>query len=607
MFSKLKRFLIGRPMKSHELGDEKLSKLKALAVLSSDALSSVAYGTEQILLVLITLGAVALWFSIPISLAVLGLLTILVLSYRQTIFSYPSGGGAYIVAKDNLGVNPGLVAGSSLLVDYILTVAVSSSAGTDAITSAFPVLHEHRVFIALSMIIMITLLNLRGITESATILMYPVYLFVLAIIILILGGIYQWLTGNIHPTSYIPHYGTLVPGISLFILLKAFSSGCSALTGVEAVSNAIPNFKKPAESNAAKTLMLMGAILGFMFFGISFLAYVYGIVPKFNETVVSQIASATFGRGIMYFFIQATTAIILFLAANTAFAAFPLLAFMLAKDRFMPNMFMMRGDRLGFSNGIIVLGVLSGLLIIVSGGDTTNLIPLYAIGVFVPFTLSQAGMMKRWITLKPSGWVVPFGINTVGMLTTLTISLIFLITKFSQVWMIFIFLPAVIYIFKKTNEHYQNLADQLRIDIATEKPETKGSVFVIPVSGITKVVSNSIGYAKSLTDHVVAVYIGFDDESIEKMEKKWEEWNPGIRLIVLRSRYRSIVRPLMKFIDTVEWKTAATDHVTVLIPEFITKRWWQRLLHNQTGLLLRAFLYNRQDVKIATVPYRLKK
>ncbi|MED0669095.1 APC family permease [Aneurinibacillus aneurinilyticus] len=605
MVTKLKRFLIGRPMKSHELANEKLSKLKALAVLSSDALSSVAYGTEQILLVLITVGAVALWYSIPISFAVLGLLAILILSYRQTIYAYPMGGGAYIVAKDNLGTTVGLVAGGSLLVDYILTVAVSTSAATDAITSAFPVLHEHRVIIALLMILTVTILNLRGITESATILMYPVYLFVFAVFLLIIGGIYQWMTGNAHVQP--PVYGAAVPGITLFLLLRAFSSGCSALTGVEAVSNAIPNFREPASKNAARTLIMMGFILGAMFIGISLLAYVFGIAPKADETVVSQITATVFGRGIIYYFIQAVTALILFLAANTAFAAFPLLAFMLAKDRFLPNMFMVRGDRLGFSNGIIFLSILSALLIIASQGDTENLIPLYAIGVFIPFTLSQAGMMKRWITKRLAGWLLPFVINTIGMLTTLTICLIFLITKFSQVWTIFLFLPVVIFAFKKVNEHYRDLADELRIDVTTEKPEKKGSVIVIPVAGITQVIRNTISYAQSLSDDIVAVYVGFDDEEIKKMEKKWAEWDPGVRLIVLRSRYRSIVRPLSRFIDTVEWKKAETDHVTVMIPQFITKRWWHNLLHNQTSLLLRAYLFARQDVKISTVPYRLKK
>jgi Amino acid permease len=353
--------------------------------------------------------------------------------------------------------------------------------------------------------------------------------------------------------------------------------------------------------------MMMGAILGVMFMGISLLAYWYGITPTAKETVVSQIAAATFGRGMMYYFIQAVTALILFLAANTAFSAFPLLAFMLAKDKFMPHMFMMRGDRLGFSNGIIVLGVFSAILIVIFHGDTENLIPLYAIGVFIPFTLSQAGMMKRWITLKPSGWAVPFLINTVGMLTTLTITLIFVVTKFSQIWMVFLFLPAVILAFRKINQHYRDIADELRIDIATEKPVVKGSVIVIPVAGVTKVVSSTIGYAKSLTDNVVAVYVGFDEESIKKMEAKWEQWNPGVRLIVLRSRYRSIIRPLMKFIETVEWKTADTDHVTVLIPQFITKKWWHNFLHNQTSWLIRAYLYTRRDVTIATFPYHLQK
>lgn len=605
MVTKLKRIFIGRPMKSTELAEEKLTKLKALAVLSSDALSSVAYGTEQILIVLAVAGFSALWYSIPISIAVLGLLTVLVLSYRQTIYTYPTGGGAYIVAKENLGTPVGLVAGGSLLVDYILTVAVSSSAGTDAITSAFPSLHEDRVLIALIMIAGLTLLNLRGITESASVLALPVYLFVLAVFILIIGGAYRMLTGTVHAT--VPTYGVSVNGIGIFMLLKAFSSGCSALTGVEAVSNAIPNFKAPAEKNAARTLVMMGLILGSMFIGISLMAYFFGISPDPKETVVSKIADATFGRGTIYYVIQGVTALILFLAANTAFAAFPLLAFMLARDKFMPHMFKVRGDRLGFSNGIIVLGVLSAILIVLFKGDTENLIPLYAVGVFIPFTLSQAGMMKRWFTSRPAGWVLPFCINTLGMLTTLTITIIFMVTKISQVWMIFIFLPAVILIFNKINRHYHDIAEELRLDIATDKPVVMGSVIVIPVAGITKVVSETIGYAKSLTDNVVAVYVGFDDESVEKMEQRWEEWNPGIRLIVLRSRYRSILRPLVKFIDTVEWKTADTDHVTVMIPQFIVRKWWHHFLHNQTSLLIRAYLFARRDITIATVPYRLEK
>ncbi|MDU4694333.1 MULTISPECIES: APC family permease [Paenibacillus] len=605
MVNKIKRVLIGRPMKSTEIEGEKLGKLKALAVLSSDALSSVAYGTEQILIVLMAAGFSAIWYSIPISFAVLGLLLILILSYRQTIFSYPTGGGAYIVAMDNLGKSTGLLAGGSLLVDYVLTVAVSSSAGTDAITSAFPALHDDRVLIALLMITLLTLMNLRGVTESASVLAIPVYLFVVSIFVLILSGLFKYLTGGIHAS--VPEMGTAVSDISLFLLLKAFSSGCSALTGVEAVSNAIPNFKKPAEKNAAATLVMMGVILCAMFIGISALAYWYGIAPNPKATVVSQIAESTFGRGVLYYVIQAITALILFLAANTAYSAFPLLAFMLAKDKYMPHAFMVRGDRLGFSNGIIFLGVASALLVIGFHGNTESLIPLYAVGVFIPFTLSQLGMMVRWLKLKPQGWGFRFAINTIGMLTTLGITLIFIITKFSHVWVVFIFLPLVMFIFYQIHRHYLNIAEQLRIRMDTDKPCIKGSTIVVPVAGVTRVVMNSLSYAKSLTDNVVAVYVGFDDEEIDRMEKKWEEWDPGVRLITLRSSFRSIIRPIMKFIDTVEWKTAETDHITVLIPQFITKHWWQNILHNQSSLLLRAYLFNKKDIVIATVPYHLQK
>ncbi|MBB6731327.1 APC family permease [Cohnella zeiphila] len=602
--TRLKRYLIGKPMKSGQIEGEKLSKLKALAVLSSDALSSVAYGTEQILLVLMAAGFAAVWYSIPISLAVLGLLLVLILSYRQTIYAYPSGGGAYIVSKDNLGVPTGLLAGGSLLVDYILTVAVSSSAGTDAITSAFPALHPYRVLIAAIMIVFLTLMNLRGVTESASVLAIPVYLFVASIFVLIVSGTIRYAMGDVH--ADVPQLGTTVSGISLFLLLKAFSSGCSALTGVEAVSNAIPNFRKPSERNAALTLVMMGSILGAMFIGISLLAYGYGIAPQEKETVVSQIAAAVFGRGAVYFAIQGVTALILFLAANTAYSAFPLLAYMLARDKYMPHAFMIRGDRLGFSNGILFLGALSAVLVILFHGDTENLIPLYAVGVFIPFTLSQLGMMIRWIRLRPPGWAPRLAVNTVGMLTTFVITMIFIVTKFSQIWMVFVFLPIVIWTFYKIHGHYRNVANDLRICADTDKPEIKKTTVVVPVAGVTRVVMHSLGYAKSMTDNVIAVYVGFDEEGIEKMERKWEEWDPGVRLIVLRTSYRSIIRPLIKFIDTVEWKTSETDYLTILIPQFVPRNGWENLLHNQSSLLLRAFLLNRRDVVVATVPYHLR-
>ena len=607
MLSSIKRILIGRPLKSTDLGEHKLNILKALAVLSSDALSSVAYGTEQILIVLATISIVAFWYSIPIAVGVLFLLAALILSYRQIIFSYPHGGGAYVVSKENLGEKPGLVAGGSLLVDYILTVAVSVSAGTDAITSAFPAMHQHKVLIACVLVVIITILNLRGLTESATVLAYPVYLFVLAILILIIMGIFRIATGHVPASSHTP-LGTPVSGITLFLLLRAFASGCSALTGVEAISNAIPNFKDPAPNNAAKTLILMGSLLALLFSGITFLAYYYGISPNATETVVSQIARETFGRNYLYFFVQGTTALILVLAANTGFSAFPMLAFSLAKDKYMPRMFTIRGDRLGYSNGIVSLGIASILLIIAFKGETEHLIPLYAVGVFIPFTLSQTGMILKWLREKPAGWTAKLAANLVGALITLTVLLIFFITKFGQVWFVFIFLPLMVILFLRVNKHYEAVGEQLRVHPEETIPPIEGNVIIVPVAGITKVVENSINYAKSLTDQIFAVYVSFDREDEKQFAERWQKWQPDVRLVTLQSRYRSILQPLSKFIDTVEHKAQENHYqVTVLIPQFIPKKSWHNILHNQSSLLIRTYLLYKKNVIVSTLPYQFKR
>ncbi|GIP24268.1 MULTISPECIES: APC family permease [Paenibacillus] len=604
----LKRFLIGRPLKSTELGEQKLNKTKALAILSSDALSSVAYGPEQILLVLITISAAAFWYSIPIAVGVLVLLTALILSYRQIIFAYPHGGGAYVVSKENLGTNYGLIAGGSLLVDYILTVAVSVSAGTDAITSAFPSLHPYTVIIAIIFVLFITTLNLRGVTESASILAYPVYLFVLALFILIGVGIFNILTGHVPAELHAP-IGTPVAGISLFLLLRAFASGSSALTGVEAISNAIPNFKDPAPNNASKTLLAMGTLLAVLFSGIVFLAYYYGVAPKAQVTVVSQIAEMTFGRNFMYFFIQGTTALILILAANTGYSAFPLLAVNLAKDKFIPRMFTVRGDRLGYSNGIIMLGVCSIILIVVFKGQTEHLIPLYAVGVFIPFTLSQTGMMLKWLRTKPQGWVPKFIINTIGALISLTVSLMFFLTKFNQVWPVLIFLPLIILFFYRIRKHYEAVGDQLRLTTCERAVPIEGNVIIVPVAGITHVVENSLNYAKSLSPHqIIAVYVPFERHDEDEFEAKWEKWQPDVRLVTLYSPYRSIIHPLLKFVDTVQRKASESNYqVTVVIPQFIPKKGWHNILHNQSGLMIRTKLLYSKKVIVTTVPYRLKK
>lgn len=608
MFASIKRLLIGRPLKSAELGEQKLAKKKALAILSSDALSSVAYGPEQILLVLVTIGVAAFWYSVPIAIGVLVLLTALILSYRQIIFAYPHGGGAYVVSKQNLGLFPGLISGGSLLVDYILTVAVSVSAGTDAITSAFPSLHKYTVLIAVIFVILITILNLRGVTESASILAYPVYLFVLALFILIGVGIYNVITGQVSPDLHAP-IGTPVAGISLFLLLRAFASGSSALTGVEAISNAIPNFKDPAPNNAAKTLIAMGVLLALLFSGIVWLAYYYGITPKVEATVVSQIAEETFGRNFMYYFIQGTTALILILAANTGYSAFPLLAVNLAKDKFIPRMFTVRGDRLGYSNGIIILGVLSIVLIIAFHAQTEHLIPLYAVGVFIPFTLSQTGMIVKWVREKPKGWVTKLIINAAGALISFVVTIMFFLTKFEQVWSILVFLPLIIYLFLRIKKHYEAVGEQLRLATCEPPIAIEGNVMILPVAGITHVVENSINYAKSLkADQIIAVYIPFEREDEAAFEEKWEKWMPDVRLVTLHSPYRSIIHPLLKFVDTVQRKASESNYqVTVVIPQFIPKKGWHNILHNQTSLMIRANLLHRRDVIITTVPYHLKK
>ncbi len=395
MFNQFKRLLIGRPKKNRDLKDEKITKFKGLAILSSDALSSVAYGPEQILITLSVVGAVASWYTLPIAGAVLILLAALIMSYRQVIYAYPKGGGAYMVSKTNLGEKWGLLAGGSLLVDYILTVAVSISSGADAFVAAFPNLYHFKVLIACLLVLFILIMNLRGLTESATVLSYPVYLFIIGLIVLIIVGTYRVATGDIQPHMH-STVGTAVPGVTLFLLLKAFSSGASSLTGVEAISNAVTNFKDPAPKNAVKTLIAMGSILAVLLVGIVGLSYVYGIMPQTETTVLSQLASKIFGNNVAFYFVQATTVMILVLAANTGFTAFPMLAASMSKDKYMPRMFIVRGDRLGYSNSIIVLGVLAIILIIVFNGMTENLIPLYAVGVFIPFTLAQFGMVLKW-------------------------------------------------------------------------------------------------------------------------------------------------------------------------------------------------------------------
>ena len=604
----LKRLLVGRPLKSSENDDQNLSRFAALAMLSSDALSSVAYGTEQIVVVLVTLSAAAIWYSLPIAFVVLILLASLILSYRQIIHAYPHGGGAYVVSSENLGKNAGLIAGGSLLVDYMLTVAVSVSAGAEAIASAVPALYHHRVLISVIIVLLLMLMNLRGLRESAGLLMVPVYSFIAVITILIIVGLVKIISGAapVHATAQV---GAVVPGISIALLLRAFSSGSSSLTGVEAISNAVPFFKKPRAKNAAGTLAMMGLILGFFFTGITFLNYWFGIVPTAEVTVLSQVGEAVFGKGIMYYLLQFVTALILAVAANTGFSAFPVLAYNLAKDKFLPHRYQDRGDRLGYSNGIITLALGSIVLLLIFQGSTERLIPLYSVGVFIPFTLSQTGMVLKW-RKEGQHWIRKSIANIIGALISFAIVLILFIYRLPDIWPFFIIMPILIYAFYKVHTHYKNVAEQLRLADDVELHDYDGNTVIVLVGNVTQVNIGAINYARSIGDYVIAMHVSLEEneEKEREIRREFREKFPDVRFSVVRSPYRSIVNPVSRYVDRVSKNAKQHNYTTtVLIPEFVPNRTWKRSLHNQTALRLRFRLSYRDDIIISTYNYHLKK
>ena len=604
----LKRLFIGKPLKSAENDEHKLSRFAALALLSSDALSSIAYGTEQIVVVLVTLSAAAIWYSLPIAAFVIILLISLTLSYRQIIHAYPHGGGEYVVSSENLGRNAGLLAGGSLLVDYMLTVAVSVSAGAEAIISAIPALYGHQVAISIGIVILITLMNLRGLRESASFLMLPVYSFIAIITLLIVVGLFKIVTGA-QPLNATALPGAVVPGISIALVLRAFSSGSSSLTGVEAISNAVPFFKKPRAKNAAGTLALMATILGFFFVGITFINYWYGIVPKEEVTVLSQIGKAVFGQNILYYLLQFATALILAVAANTGFSAFPVLAYNLAKDKFMPHMYMDRGDRLGYSNGILTLAAGSIVLLLIFQGSTERLIPLYSIGVFIPFALSQSGMVVKW-RKETKNWLPKSIANIVGAFISFAIIAILFIYRLGDIWPFFIIMPVLIYAFYRVNTHYKNVAEQLRLEDGAQLHEFDGNTVIVLVGNVTKANVGALNYARSIGDYVVAMHVSMD-ENVEKEKEIQEEFKkhfPDVRLSIVHSSYRSLQNPILRYVDLVSKN--ATKHnysTTVLVPQFVPNKRWQNILHNQTSLRLRIRLAWRENIIVATYSYHLKK
>ena len=604
----LKRLLVGKPLKSAENDEHKLTRFAALALLSSDALSSIAYGTEQIVVVLVALSAAAIWYSLPIAAFVIILLISLTLSYRQIIHAYPLGGGAYVVSSENLGQNAGLISGGSLLIDYMLTVAVSVSAGAEAITSAVPALYGHQVAISVTIVLLLMMLNLRGLRESASFLLFPVYTFILVISLLIVVGLYNIVTGAV-PLQATALPGAAVPGVSIALILRAFSSGSSSLTGVEAISNAVPFFKKPRAKNAAATLTMMALILGFFFVGITFINYWYGIVPEKEVTVLSQIGKAVFGHGILYYVLQFATALILAVAANTGFSAFPVLAYNLAKDKFMPHMYQDRGDRLGYSNGIITLALGSIVLLFIFHGSTERLIPLYSIGVFIPFALSQTGMVVKW---KKEGkrWLSKSIANITGAFISYAIIAILFVYRLGDIWPFFIIMPIVMFIFYKIHDHYKKVAEQLRLENDAKLHDYDGNTVLVLVGNVTRVNIGALNYARSIGDYVVAMHVSLDEdvEKEKEIEAEFKKHFPDVRFSIVHSSYRSIENPIIRYVDIVSKNAAKQNYTTtVLIPQFVPNRRWQNILHNQTSLRLRLRLSWRENIVVSTYSYHLKK
>jgi amino acid transporter len=606
-YSSLKRLFLGRPIPTHLAHHERLSRVTGLAVLSSDALSSVAYATEEILRVLVIGGFAALSFSIPIGVLIATLLGIVVFSYRQTIYAYPSGGGAYIVSKDNLGDNAALVAAAALLIDYTLTVAVSIAAGVAAVTSAFPALHVSRVELSLVFLAVLAVGNLRGIRESGQIFAVPTYFFIGMILVLLVAGLWRWSTGTASPVM--PEHPLPMGSAMLgrFALLTAFSNGCTAMTGVEAVSNGVPAFRPPESRNAVQTLVAMGLLAITMFVGITALAHAYRIVPSETETVVSQIARGVFGgRGVPYFGVQLATMLILVLAANTAYSDFPRLASIVSKDGYLPRQFANQGDRLAFSNGIVVLSVFAGLLLVIFKGDTHALIPLYMIGVFISFTLSQTGMVLHWRRLREPGWRASAVVNGVGAAATALVLVIVAVTKtFEGAWIILLLIPVLVIIFKQTRAHYRHVAAQLSLrDWNGEAPQH--STILVPIGGVHRAVLQAIAYARSLSDDVRALFVDTDPVTTERVRADWARWGGNARLEILPSPYRSLMEPLLQYIEDIQ-TAHPNDYVTVVLPEFIPARWWQHLLHNQQALLIKGALLFKPRVVVTSVPVHLKK
>jgi amino acid transporter len=628
MLGRLFRTLIGKPLATDEAGHQRIGKLTALAVFSSDALSSVAYATQEIFLTVSIAGAAAFALSLPIAAAICILLIVLTASYRQTIFAYPTGGGAYIVAKENLGTFPGLVAGAALLVDYVLTVSVSIASGIQAVTSAYEPLKAHAVLLCLIAVILVTWGNLRGVKESARMFSVPTYFFIAMMVVLVGVGIFKQPAASTEAARQMVH-PVIPPGFGAFLLLHGFASGCAALTGVEAISNGVPAFEKPEPKNAAATMIWMAVVLGGLFVGVTLMAHVYGAeyhnLEHFVETVghgkdsveahaafdaqdsvMAQVAHKVFGGGALFYVMQAATAAILLLAANTSFADFPRLASLLAADGFLPRQLAMRGDRLVFSNGIIILAGLAALLIVVFGGSIDALVPLYAVGVFVSFTLSQTGMVVHWFKDRKGAWYARALMNGVGAIVTAVVLMVIASAKFLDgAWIVVILIPLIVLGFQAIKRHYGQAGAQLRMEGTAMPPRPAHHKVIIPVAGVHRGVLTALSYAMSMSDDVTAVAIDIDPAATERLQEAWGKLGLDVKLVVLPSPFRSLIQPLLEYIDKVD-AMRADDVVTVVLPEFVPARWWQHALHNQSALQIKAALmFKRNNVVVTSVRHHL--
>ena len=612
MFNRLKDFLIGPPLPTRQLGEKKLNKIRALAAFSPDALSSIAYANQEIYLGLLIAGSAGLMMAWPIGLAIVIVLIIAAVSYYQTIHAYPSGGGSYIVARSNLGTLPGLVAAGALLIDYVLTAAVSLTAGVDAIASAFPSILPYRVIVALALLGLITLINLRGLRETGTLMSIPVYLFLLTYLPMLVYGLFVlWRDG---PGTLSVTLSSAPQPLTLFLLLHAFATGCTALTGIEAISNGVPAFKKPESDNAGKTLIAMALLMGILFIGSIGLTQYLAVVAGPNETILSALARRILGKGLLYYVIQTTTLLILTVAANTSFADFPRVAAILAKDSFLPRQFTGLGDRLVFVNGIFILAGATAILIIGFRGDTHLLVPLFAVGAFLAFTLSQSGMVLHWWRERGRHWQLKMIANGVGALATGLTLLVVGITKFLDgAWITIILIPGLVVMFLRIRMHYLQMAKELSLHglPPSLKPVSPSRV-VIPISGVHRGIVDAVDFARGMSNDVTGIYVELEPGEGDEIRKRWTHLWPDVPLVVVSSPYRSIIQPILDFLDETDLQHNDGQQAAVIVPEFIPAKWWQSLMHNQTAWLLKAaLLYHRRvggfPRVIIDVPYYLKK